>query len=238
MKKYIEIDGVKYQIDPNDETKALVDDKGEKVPYKEDDDKKDNDTDKKVDLSKISIEELKKSNPEVAKAFSQMDEITAKLQEKESKEEEAQRKQKEEQGKWQELFEEEQNKRKLAEDSANKLKVINEKYDGTIKGILEEQIKSIPEDRRSLIPSDYSARKKLEYITNNAKSLGVVAGGKKGGEVPPNDKDINLDEESKVRKEYEDLLKKGKDRTSIETAQMLELAKKVKEIQKANEEKK
>lgn len=237
MDKYIVIGGVKYQIDPSDKTKALLDDKGEPIPYKEED-KGGEDDKNKVDLSKLSIDELKKANPDIAKLFNTVDELTGKLKEKETAEEEAERKRKEKEGKWQELAEEEKTKRKELESKAIKAEEILEKYKSTVNGILEETIKSIPEDKRGLIPHDYSARKKLEYINNNAKSLGVTIGGKKGSEVPANDKDINLDEESKVRKEYDDLMAKGKDRTDLETAQMLQVAKKLKEIQQANEDKK
>lgn len=240
MKKYIEIDGVKYQIDPNDETKALLDDKEEKIPYVEDDDK-DNDKDKdkdKIDLSKISLDELRKANPDIAKALKDAEDAKSALDKFNKDKEDAERKAKADQGKWQELAEEETNKRKEAEALATKSEEILNKYKSTVNGILEETIKTIPEDRRNLIPSDYSARKKLEYINNNAKTLGVVIGGKKGSQVPSNDKEINLDEESKVQKDYDELLKKGKDRTQMETAQMIQLAKKLKEIRQANEDKK
>jgi len=191
-----------------------------------------------VDLSKISLDELRKANPDIAKALKDADDAKSALDKFNKEKEDADRKAKADQGKWQELAEEETAKRKNAENLATKSEEILNKYKSTVNGILEETIKTIPEDRRNLIPSDYSARKKLEYINNNAKVLGVSIGGKKGGEVPPNDKDINLDEESKVQKDYDELLKKGKDRTQIETAQMLELAKKLKEIRKANEDKK
>lgn len=239
MDKYIVINGVKYQIDPNDKEKALLDDKGEPIPYTEDDDKdKDKDKDNKVDLSKISLDELKKANPDIAKALKDAEDAKSALDKFNKDREDAERKAKADQGKWQELAEEETKKRREAEALATKSEEILNKYKSTVNGILEETIKTIPEDKRNLIPNDYSARKKLEYINNNAKTLGVTIGGKKGGEVPPNDKDINLDEESKVQKEYDELLKKGKDRTQIETAQMLQLAKKLKEIRQANEDKK
>ena len=70
----------------------------------------------------------------------------------------------------------------------------------------------IPEDKRG--QSHRLQCKKARVHNNNAKSLGVTIGkkGKKGGEVPPMIKDINLDEESKVRKRnYDDLMGKRKD---------------------------
>lgn len=239
MDKYIEIDGVKYEIDPNDKTKALLDDKGNPIPYTEEkkEDKKEDDKNK-VDLSKINLDELRKANPDIAKALKDAEDAKNALAKINKDNEEADRKSKADQGKWQELAEEETKKRREAESNATKFEELLNKYKSTVNGILEETVKTIPEDRRNLIPSDYSARKKLEYINSNAKILGVTLGGKKGGEIPPNDKDINLDEESKVQKSYDELLAKGKDRTDIETAQMLELAKKIKEIRAANEDKK
>jgi hypothetical protein len=243
MKNYIEIDGKKYKVDPDDENKALLDDNGEKVPYedegnKDDDDKDKNKDGKNVDLSSMSIEELKKSNPEVAKILKDKEDLDKKIKEKETAEEEANRKRKAEERNWKELAEEESNKRKELENKNTKAEEILGKYKSTVDGILKETLKSIPEDRRNLIPSDYSARKKLEYINNNAKSLGVNIAGAKGAPIKKNDADINLDEESKISKEYNDLLKKGKERTQVESAQMLQLAKKLKEIRKEKEDKK
>ena len=225
MKKFIAIDGVKYKVDPNDDTKALLDGEGKPVPYVEE---------PALDLSKVSLEDLKKANPEIAKAFNLLDDLQKKQEDIVKEREEAERKAKEDQGKWQEIADDERKKRTEAENIAKKNEEVLGKYKATVNTILEDTLKTIPEDKRSLIPSDYSPRKKLEYITANAKTLGVTANNDKGGNIPPNDKDINLDEESKVQKEYDELLKKGKDRTSIESKQMLELAKKIKEIRLAN----
>jgi len=232
MDKFIVIEGVKYEVDPNDETKPLLDDKGEKVLFVE------NKGGEKVDLSKFSLDELKKANPDVAKALLEAEQIKADKAKADAEKEEAERKAKADQGKWQELAEEETKKRKEAEAQSAKDKDILDKYKGTVNGILEETLKSIPEDKRGLIPSDYSSRKKLEYINSNAKTLGITIGGVKGGAIPPNEADINLDDESKAQKEYDDLLKKGSGRTPIENDQMLALAKKIKEIRLANANKK
>lgn len=230
--KYIVIDGIKYMVDPTDNTKAKLDADGKPILYTEEEGDK-------VDLSKISLDDLKKANPDIAKAFNDLDELRKKQDDDGKAKEEADRKAKEDAGKWQEIAEEEKRKRLEVEGNAKKSEEVLGKYKETVTSILDNTLKSIPEDKRALIPADYSPRKKLEYITNNAKILGVnMSPANKGGDVPPNDKDINLDEESKVTKEYEELLKKGKDRTSIETNQMIELAKKIKEIRSANANKK
>lgn len=228
MEKYIVIDGVKYQIDPNDSTKALLGADGKPVLYVEP-------KEPEVDLSKVSLEDLKKANPDVAKALQEAEDIKAKQAQAAKEKEEADRKAKEESGKWQDIADEERKKREALEGEHKKTQELLDKHQATINGILENTIKGIPEEKRGLIPSDYSPRKKLEYITNNASVLGInMSPSNKGGSVPPNDKDINLDEESKVTKEYDELLKKGKNRTMMETNKMMDLAKKIKEIRLAN----
>lgn len=231
MEKYIVIDGVKYQIDPNDKTKALMDADGKPVAYVEEEGNK-------VDLSKFTLDDLKKANPDVAKAFNDLEEMRGKQTEAEKAKEETERKAKEDAGKWQEIADDEKKKRLDLEDKFTKNNEVLTKYKETVTSILDNTLKSIPEEKRALIPADYSPRKKLEYITNNAKILGVaMSPNNKGGNIPPNEVDVNLDEESKVTKEYQDLVDK-KNRTHIEDAQMLALAKKIKEIRLANASKK
>lgn len=232
MDKYIVIDGVKYEIDPNDKTKAKLDADGKPILYKEPEGEK-------IDLSKVSLEDLKKANPDVAKALQEAEQLKADKAKADEEKAAADRKAKEDQGKWQDIADEEKRKRETAEGELKKSNDVLDKYKGTVNSILENTLKGVPEEKRALIPTDYSPRKKLEYITNNAKILGVnISPANKGGEVPPGDKDINLDEESKLAKEYDELLKKGKDRTPTETQHMIELAGKIKEVRAANASKK
>ena len=235
MEKFIIIDGVKYAIDPNDKTKALLDADGKAVLYVE----PKADDDNKVDLSKVSLEDLKKANPDVAKALQEMEDLKANSKKAEDDKADAERKALEEQGKWQDIAKTEETKRKNAEDDLLKTKELLEKNQGTIKTILDATLKDIPEEKRALIPADYSPRRKLEYITENAKILGVnISPANKGGKVDKNDDDLNLDEESKVTKEYEELLKKGGTRTPVENQLLIEKAQKIKEIRLANANKK
>lgn len=234
MEKFIIIDGVKYAIDPNDSTKALLDADGKQVLYVE----PEADDKNKVDLSKVSLEDLKKANPDVAKALQEMEDLKTKNAKAEADKAEADRKALEDQGKWQDIAKTEETKRKEVEADLTKTKELLEKNQGTISTILDATLKDIPEEKRALIPADYSPRRKLEYITENAKILGVnISPANKGGKIDKNDLDPNLDEESKVRKEYDDLLKKGATRTALESQQMIQLAQKIKEIQNANAKK-
>lgn len=230
MYDYIEIEGVKYKVDPNDKTKPLLDDKGEKILYVEPDDKNKN----KIDLSKVSIDDIKKANPELARILQEAEDNKSKLSQLDREKEEADRKTKEEAGKWQDIATDETNKRKDAEGKLSEVNSVLEKYKGTVNGILEATIQTIPEDKRGLIPKDYSPRKKLEYINANAKTLGITIGVGKGGAIPPHEVDINLDEESKLQKEFDELSAKKDSRTPEESARMLALAKKIKEVRIAN----
>lgn len=231
MDKFIVIDGVKYQIDPNDKTKALMDADGKPVPYVEP--KGD-----EVDLSKFSLEDLKKANPDVAKALNDLEDLKGKQTQAEKDKEEADRKAKEDAGKWQEIADDEKKKRVDLEAKFTKNEEVLSKYKETVTNILDNTLKSVPAEKLALIPADYSPRKKLEYITTNASILGInMSPANKGGNIPPNETDVNLDEESKIAKEYQDLLDK-KNRTRIEDAQMIELAKKLKEVRQANASKK
>lgn len=234
MENFIIIDGVKYAIDPNDSTKALLDADGKQVLYVEP--KAD---DKKVDLSKVTLEDLKQANPDVAKALQEMEDLKASNKKAEDDKAEAERKALEDQGKWQDIAKTEEDKRKKAEADLLKANELLEKNQGTIKTILDATLKDIPEEKRALIPADYSPRRKLEYITENAKILGVnISPANKGGKVDKNDDDLNLDEESKITKEYEELLKKGSTRTPVENQLLIEKAQKIKEIRIANANKK
>jgi len=232
MDKYIVIDGVKYQIDPNDKTKALMDADGKPVPYVEAEGDK-------VDLSKFTLDDLKKANPSVAKALQDLETLQGDKTKAEKDADEAKRKALEDEGKWKEIADVEKTKREALEGDFNKNKEVLEKYKGTVTSILDSTLKDVPADKLALIPKDYSPRKKLEYITENAKVLGLnISPANKGGNIPPNELEVNLDEESKVAKEFEDLREKGKTRTPAETAKMLELSKKIKEIRIANANKK
>jgi len=243
MKKYIIINGVKYKIDPKDRTKALKNDKGEKIKYveetedekkKREEKEKEKKDDKKIDLSKVSLDELKKVNPAVAKLMSSVGDIEKKLTDIEKEKEEKGKKKKEKEGKFQELYEDAEAKRKELQNDATKSEAILGKYKSTINKIVEDNLKIIPEDKHALIPQDYSARKKLEYITENAKILGIKAGGK-GGKIPNSDDDINLDEESKTQKRFDELKELGAERTPIQNKEYVETGRKIKEIREANE---
>jgi hypothetical protein len=227
---FITIDGVKYKVDPSDSTKALLDSEGKMVVFEEPAPAGD-----KPDLSKLSLEELRKANPEAAKALQDLDDLRKANEDAQNKKQEENDKALQEQGKWQELAESNNKKRKDAEEIARKANETLGKYKDTMGTILENFMQGIPEDKKALIPQDYSPRKKLEYITANATVLGAnISPINKGAGIPKSEDKPDLDEEAKLSKEFDELMAKGRVRTPMETQRMMELAKKIKELRTAN----
>jgi len=220
MHKFIEIDGKKYQAD--DKGEALKDAQGNMIPYVEP-------TQDPIDPSKVDLDELAKVNPHVARMMAEKADADKKLAEAAQAEEDRKREEAEKKGEWQKLSEEEREKRKAAEAKAAKAEALVGNYKQTVDGIVTNMLKDIPEEKKALIPAQFNSRQKLEYITTNAKFLGINVANNKGGGVPPNENEPNLDEESKVRKEFEELRVK-QNKTSTEEQHLVELAKKLKEL--------
>ncbi|HET8574996.1 MAG TPA: hypothetical protein VFM02_02360, partial [Candidatus Paceibacterota bacterium] len=105
-----------------------------------------------VDVSAIDLEELKKLNPSVAKALLDAEEIKTKLNKYEKDQEASDRKKKEEEGKWQELANDNDAKRQEAETRLGEVQKKLDKFSGTIETILKEVEKTIPDDKKALIP--------------------------------------------------------------------------------------
>jgi len=185
-----------------------------------------------VDASKLSIDELKKLNPEVAKLISESDDAREKLEEAERKRQEDEEESLKKKGEWQKLAESEKEKRKKAESEANKKSDLLDKYKGTVDGLVKDVMEKIPEEKQTLIPSNFSNRQKLEYVQQNASWFGIKSVVDSGGRVPPNNEDPAVDEEAKLTKELNDLVAKGGERTPVEDKKMSELGTKIKEIRK------
>ncbi len=234
--KFIEIDGAKFQVDPNDETKAKMDADGKPVPFVEE--KKGDESDKnKVDLSKVSIEDLRKANPDIEKALKDVEDIKKAEEDRKKKEQEDNTKKLQEENKWKELYETEKEKNVVVTGDLTKANELLKNHQDTIKSILDNVLEKVPADKKNLIPKDYSPRKQLEYVTSNADIFGVNVTLQKGGGVPDNDKKVTLDDESKLTERLEELRNK-KPRTYLEDQEMLDTAKKIKEVRLANEQKK
>ena len=221
--KFVEIDGQKFEADDVDATKPKLDDKGNKVPFKPEGKKEGTSNNK-------TLEELAKESPEVARLLKEKQDLEADRQKREAEE----RKRKEEdakaKGDWQKMYEEEAAKNTKLNDELTKKETILGKYVGSVKGMLEQMLKDIPKENLGLIPDSFSPREKVEYITKNAKLLGLKAGiGSKGARVENNDANPNATDEDKIISEMAELQKKSA-KTNADHTKLWELAKKLKEI--------
>ena len=229
MLKLIEKNGQWFKCDEKSE--VLKDAEGKDIVATEEEVKAFKESQKPpVDPTKATLEELAKVNPEVAKFIQEQREREAKATENERKRQEDEDKKKRESGNFQQLFEETDKKLKEAEGKNLELQNIVGKYKKSTEELLADAIAQIPEDKRSLIPGDYSPLKKLEYIRNNSAIFGVSL--IKGSNVPPNENKPPLNEEMQLQKEYDELMAKP-NRTFTENQIMTEKARKLKEIKAA-----
>jgi len=214
--QFVEIDGKKYIPDDTDKTKAKEVD-GKKVEYVAPVPPKKDDA---PDLSKMTTEEIANLNPEVKKLLQEKaDREAADAKAKQDADLAA--------GKHEEVIKSKDAEiDKLKKELGTKGEIL-EKYVGSVKQVLEQVLKDIPKDNIGLIPESFSPREKLEYITKNAKLLGVKVGTGKGGGVPPNEDDPNTTDLQKYQAEFETLQKKEGKKASDFT-RMAELGKLIK----------
>lgn len=217
--KYIEIDGKKYKVDPQDSTKALLDADGNPVPYVEETPPGD---------PKPHTHEWKMANdPEYARIYNRNQELEEEARRKAEKEEEERQESLRKNGEFQKLAEEEAAKRKKAEEKQREAEAVLDKYKGTVTELRDEMLAQIPEDKRGLIPEG-SARTQIDYIRKNAKFLGVSIVNK-GAPIPNNGDQPPLDEEGKLQKEFNELVAK-ENLTPKEQDRMSELSRLLKQI--------
>ena len=240
--KFVEIDGAKFEVDPEDATKPKVDADGKNIPFKEteapaeetpEEKKKREDAEAEAAKSGKSLEELAKDNPELQKILDDKKKLEDDKKAADKLAEEAAEKAAEDSGKWKELAEE---RKKTAEDLQKKLEQKEDilgKYVTSTKSILKEVMATIPKEKQGLIPQNFSPREQLEYITKNAKLLGAKVSGKGGG-VDANDDDTYPTEEAKVQAEMDELVKK-ENKTQSDHTKIFELSKKIKELRAASQ---
>ena len=228
--KFVEVDGQKFEADPTDPTKAKVGDDGKPVPFKA---AGGGDDDKNKGGDKKTLEDLAKDNPELQKLLDEK----KKLEDDKKKADDAAAKAAEEaaekNGEWKNLAE---SRKQEADDLKKQLEQKEEilgKYVNSTKTILKEVMATIPEEKRGLIPENFSPREKLEYISKNAKVLGAKVSGSAGG-VSPNDGDVAPTEEAKIQAEI-DAIRKKEVKTQADHTKIFELSKKIKEVRAANQ---
>lgn len=232
------IDDVKYQPNPDKPEEALLDDKGEKVPFKEETraeteaEKTARETKEKqtLEFGNMSIEEVAKSNPLVAKALADgktAEEALAQA-EKDKKDEEVKKAEKD--GEWQKLANERGESIKGLEKTIKDKDDVLVKYKGSITSILKDVESTIPDDKKSLIPDGFSPRQRLEYITKNATFLGAKTITNSGdGKTPKSEATPASTDEQKLAEEI-DALHKKENKTPTELDLMSEKARQLKEI--------
>lgn len=222
--KFVEVDGKKFVDDGSGKPK--VDDKGQPVPFVE---KKADDI--KIDkLDEADLETLAKVNPHVARLLADKKKADEDLQAQQVAESKRKQKELEEKGEWQKLAEERAKEIEILKGDLTKKGEQLGKYVGSVENILKDVMATIPKERQSLIPSDFSPRQKLEYITKNAKLLGAkVAINANGEKVDTNDDTPAVTDEEKLVKEIEELRKKT-NRTASEDKLMFEKASSLKAL--------
>lgn len=232
MPEPIEIEGKKFVQDPENEGEPLKDDEGNPIPYEEVEGEEGDEEDNSEDISSYSFDELKNKIPEVAKLVEEKQKQEQKLKEIEEERKKREERKKEEEGKWKELLEDKKKEVSELVDEKTKLKNLLAKHKETISTLLSEVEKTVPEDRKSLIPQEFSKRQRFEYIVKNAELLGAKVALNKGGSVPPNQDEPPMDEEAQVQQEFNELMSKERNLTPSEQDKAEELAKKLKEIRK------
>ena len=227
--KYIEIDGIKYQIDPNDPTKALEVD-GVKVLYVEEPVEVPPVVPAPV-VPKVSenmtdeqIEELAKSDPALAKILRENKALRTTAEATASQAEADKKAEMEKNGQFQELAAQADREKDIAVQKQKEAEALLEKYKTTVNTIKDNMMSQIAADKQSLVPEG-SAGKQIEYILANSKHLGVSITSK-GSPVPKNE-DAPIDDEGTDRKRFDELFEKD-DLTRQEQAELNELSRKVK----------
>jgi len=160
--------------------------------------------------------------------------------------EEAERKLKEieeaeqrEKGEYEELANKYKTEAETKDEELKKLSEQRAKDDEVFKTMLEAELENIPEDRRGLIPEDYSDRQKLNYITANREALAAVGGAKKTekGQPKGDESKAPSDELGQLEAERDELLKKSREEGGLagkDASRIREVTRKIVELKKSN----
>jgi len=222
----VEVEGKKFVDDGTG--KAKLGDDGQPIPFVEK-----VVVDKSFDAAKADLEKLGEINPLVAKMLEANKKFGDDIAVKEEETQKAITKELEEKGEFKTLAE------TRATEIVEKDKTIAQKdeqlgkYVKTVESILEATLATIPKENISLIPAEFSARQKLEYISQNSKILGAQLTAVKQGEgVDKNDLNANTSEEEVLSVEVDELMKKP-NKTKQELDILYDKSKKLTRIRKA-----
>ena len=92
----------------------------------------------------------------------------------------------------------------------------------TLENILTESLKTIPEEKQKLIPTTFSVKEKLDYITAN-KSFLTASNNATGENLPKNNKDAAMTDLDKLKTRYDELMKTRKEKGYLDFKQQKEL---------------
>lgn len=143
------------------------------------------------------------------------------------------------QGEFEELADKYKAESESKDEEMTKLKEQAEKDVEAFQTMLDSELESIPEDKRGLIPEDYSVRQKLSYIAANRAALEAVGGGKRKEKGQP-DSDPSKkpsDELGQLEAEREELFTKSRESGGLmgqDAKRMRELTRKITELKKAS----
>ena len=184
----------------------------------------------KVDVANLSLEDLAKQNPAVAKVLTDLNDTKETMQKMIDDNEAKKQEEAKKGGEFQKLFEEEQAKNKELKGQNKKLEETLSGYKDSTDKMLDKLLTGIPEEKKKLIPTEYSPRKKLDYVFENAEFLGIESPMSKGSSVPPNNAKPALDVEQQLIKEFQELKDKP-NKNQAEWDLFFAKGKQIKEIQ-------
>ena len=156
---FIEIDGVKYKVDPEDSTKPLLDEKGEKVLYVEDEPQ----ANPTPDPTPEPEPEPTGTDPEKLKLQQKVKDFETAEQERKEKAEKDRHDALAKQGKFEDLVKEKQAELDKVKAELKKTRQLADKDKAVLKQVLDSMTAQIPEDKRTLIPSG-AYRVQIKYI--------------------------------------------------------------------------
>lgn len=106
------------------------------------------------------------------------------------------------QGEYKTLYEQEKQKREALEAKVGQI----DSYEQTLTGLLEAELKQLPETSRKLVPDDLSTQQKLNYIAKNRALLtkpaapGDLGAGKRGNGPTKDDVELSAPEKELARR--------------------------------------
>lgn len=206
-------------------------DKDKKPDEKPEDKDKSKDNDRKDDDKEmIPKGKFDQTYKEKKDAERRAEEAEKKLKERD---EEDQRKR----GEFEKLADGYKSKAETTEKELAEAKKAREEDEKVFEDMLAKELEGIPDDRKTLIPEDYSTRQKLRYINANREALSASKGGKAPEKGKPDSNGKKPDDElATLEAEREELFKKNREQRGLfgaDAKRMIEVTRKITELKAA-----